>query len=143
MTLLQTALPTNPYLQSFPEYRQSMRNLMAHISKRETFFCRMRPLGDICKKRRKLFRLSKNDIISNCSTDSPVTPIVSGEPPVDAKFNCAYFRREAFFCRMRPFGDICKKRRKLFRLSKNDITSNCSTNSPVTPIVSGVPQVDA
>src|SRR5215467_9514691 len=100
-------------------------------------------LGDICKKPRKLFRLSKNDINSNCSTDSTVGPIVSGVPPIDAKFNGAYFIREAFFCRMRPLGDICKKRRKLFRLSKNDITSNCSTDSPVTPLVSGVPPIDA
>src|SRR5215510_8614317 len=96
-------------------------------------------LGDICKKRRKLFRLSKNDIISNCSTDSPVTPIVSGVPPIDAQFNGAYF----IICRLLHLGDIWKKRRKLFRLSKNDITSNCSTDSPVTPIVSGVPPIDA
>src|SRR5215510_10841108 len=84
MTLIQTALPTHPYDRSFPGYNLSMRNLMAHISIREDFFCRMRPLGDICKKRRKLFRLSKNDITSNCSTDSPVTPIVSVVPPIDA-----------------------------------------------------------
>src|SRR5215510_532935 len=103
-----------------------MRNLMAHISLREAFFCRMLHLGDICKKRRKLFRLSKNDIISNCSTDSPVTPIVSGVPPFDA-----YFRR------------YLQKTEKIISSFKNDITSNCSTDSPVTPIVSGVPPNDA
>src|SRR5215510_4311089 len=103
----------------------------------------MRPLGDICKKRRKLFRLTKNDITSNYSTVSPVTPIVSGVPPIDAQFNGAYFIKRGLFRRMRPLGDICKKRRKLFRPSKNDITSNCSTDSPVTPLVSGVPPIDA
>ena len=84
MTLIQTALWTQPKVRSFPEYHLSMRNLMAHITQREAFFCRMRPLGDISKKRRKLFRLSKNHITSNCSTDSPVTPIVAGVPPIDA-----------------------------------------------------------
>src|SRR5215510_14782786 len=103
----------------------------------------MRPLGDICKKRRKLFRLSKNDITSNCSTDSPVGPIVSGVPRIDAQFNGAYFIKRGLFCRMLHLGDICKKRRELYRLSKNDITSNRSTDSPVTAIVSGVPPVDA
>src|SRR5215510_13087827 len=100
-------------------------------------------LGDNCKKRRKLFRLSKNDINSNCSTDSPIGPIVSVVPPIDAYFNDAYFIKRRLFCRMRPLGDICKKRRKLFLFSKNDIISNCSTDSPVTPIVSGVPPIDA
>src|SRR5215510_162077 len=97
MTLIQTALPTQPQDRSFPEYNLSMRNLMAHISYREVFFCRMRPLGDICKKRRNLFRLSKNNITSNCSTDSPVGPIVSGVPRIDAQFNGAYFIKRGHF----------------------------------------------
>src|SRR5215510_3593235 len=120
-----------------------MQNLMAHISYREDFFCRMRPLGDICKKRRKLFRLSKNDIISNCSTDSPVTRIVSVVPPIDAYFNGAYFIKRGLVVYDASFRRYLQKRRKLFRLSKNDINSNCSTDSPVTPIVSVVPPIDA
>src|SRR5215510_10042697 len=97
MTLFQTALPTHPWLQTFPEYHHWKRNLMAHISSREAFFCRMRPLGDSCKKRITLFRLSKNDIPSNCSTDSPVTPIVSGVPHIHAYFNGAYFIKRGLF----------------------------------------------
>src|SRR5215510_10058305 len=103
----------------------------------------MRPLGDICKKRRKLYRLSKNDIISNCSTDPPVLQLYPEYHQSMRNLMAHISEREAFFCRMLPLGDICKKRRKLFRLSKNDITSNCSTDSPVTPIVSGVPPIDA
>src|SRR5215510_11858731 len=103
----------------------------------------MRRLGDICKKRRKLFRVSKNDFTSNSSTDSTVAPIVSGIVPIDAYFNGEYFERGAFFRRMRRLGDICKKRRQLFRVSKNDFTSNCSTDSTVGPIVSGIVPIDA
>src|SRR5215510_3341422 len=56
----------------------------------------MRPLGDICKKRKKLFCLSKNYVTSNCSTLSPVGPIVYGIVPFDAHFNKAYFVRVPF-----------------------------------------------
>src|SRR5215510_4807071 len=103
----------------------------------------MRHLGDICKKRRKLFRVSKNDFTSNCCTDSTVEPIVSGIVPIDAYFNGEYFVKGAFFRRMRRLGDICKKRIKLFHVSKNDFTSNCSTDSTVAPIVSGIVPIDA
>src|SRR5215510_15159860 len=120
-----------------------MRTLMANISYRGAFFRRMRRLGDICKKRRQLFRVSKNDFISNCSTDPTVGPIVSGIVPIDAYFNGEYFVKGAFLRRMRRLGDICKKRRTLFRVSKNDFTSNCSTNSTVVPIVSGIVPIDA
>src|SRR5215510_2866939 len=103
----------------------------------------MRRLGDICKKRRKLFRVSKNDFTSNCSTTSTVAPIVSGIVPIDAHFNGKYFLKGAFFRRMRRLGDICKQLRKLFRVSKNDFTSNCSTDSTVEPIVSRIVPIDA
>src|SRR5215467_5527550 len=103
----------------------------------------MRRLGDICNKRKQLFRVSKNDFTSNCSTDSTVAPIVSRIAPMDAYFNGEYFVWVAFFRRMRRLGDICKKRRKLFRVSKNDFISNCSTDSTVAPIVSGIVPIDA
>src|SRR5215510_2914574 len=102
----------------------------------------MRLLGDICKKHRTLFRVSKNDFNSNCSTDSTVAAIVSGIVPIDAYFNGQYFLWGNFFRMMRRLGDICKKRRKLFRVSKNDFSSNCSTVSTVGPIVSGIVPVD-
>src|SRR5215510_12956030 len=120
-----------------------MRTLMANISKRGALFRRMRRLGDICKKQRKIFCVSKNDFIFNCSTVSTVALIVSGIVPIDAYFNGVYFVKGAFFRRMRRLGDICKKQRKLFRVSKNDFTSNCSTDSTVAPIVSGIVPVDA
>src|SRR5215510_1611553 len=103
----------------------------------------MRRLGDICKKRRKLFRVSKNDFTSNCSTDSTVAPFVSGIVPIDAYFNGEYFVDGCLFRRVRRLGDIFKKRRQLFRVSKNDFTSNCSTDSTVEPIVSGIVPIDA
>src|SRR5215510_4375186 len=90
-----------------------MRNLMAHISEREAFFCRMRPLGDICKKRRKLYCLSKNDITSNCSTDSPVGPIVSGVPRIDAQFNGAYFIKRGLFLYDASFRRYLQKTEKI------------------------------
>src|SRR5215510_10700630 len=120
-----------------------MRNLMAHISEREAFFCRMRPLGDICKKRRKLYCLSKNDITSNCSTDSPVGPIVSGVPRIDAQFNGAYFIKRGLFLWDASFRRYLQKTEKIISSFKNDFTSNCSTDSPVTPVVSGEPPLNA
>src|SRR5215510_4541559 len=79
---------------------------MIYISYRGAFFCRMRPLGDICKK---LFRLSKNDIISNCSTDSPVFENVSGVPPIDAKFIGEYFIKSDLFLLDASFRRYLKK----------------------------------
>src|SRR5215510_2917520 len=120
-----------------------MRALMANISLWDAFFRRMRLLGDISKKPRKLFRVSKNDLTSDCSTDSTVAPFVSGIVPIDAYFNGEYFEKGAFFRRMCLLVDICKKLRKLFRVSKNEFTSNCSTDSTVAPIVSCIVPIDA
>src|SRR5215510_869836 len=103
----------------------------------------MRRLADTCKKRRQLFRVTKNDFNSNCSTDSTVAPIVSGIVPIDAYLNGEYFVTGCLFRRMRRLGDICKTQRKLFRVLKNDFTSNCSTESTVAPIVSGIVPIDA
>src|SRR5215510_8757196 len=79
---------------------------------------------------------------SNCSTDSTVAPIVSGIVSIDAHFNGEYFVKGCLFRRMRRLENICKKRRKLFRVSKNNFTSNCSTDSTVAPIVSGIVPID-
>src|SRR5215510_6108074 len=103
----------------------------------------MRRLGDIYKKQRTLNRVSKNDFISNCSTDSIVPPIVSGRVPINAYINGEYFVKGCLFRRMRLLGDICKKPRKLFRVSKTDFISNCSTDSTIAPIVSGIVPIDA
>src|SRR5215510_8723181 len=103
----------------------------------------MRTLGDICKKTEKIISSFKKCHYFNSSPNSPVAPIVSRIPPFDGPFNGEYFIKRGLFCRMRPLGDICKKPRKLFRLSKNVIISNCSTDLPVAPIVSGITPVDA
>src|SRR5215510_11656388 len=100
-------------------------------------------LGDICKKRRKLFRLSKNHTTSYCSTDSPVGPIVSGVPRIDAQFNGAYYIKRCLFLYDASFRRYLQKTEKIISSFKNDITSNCCTDSPVTQIVSGVPPIDA
>src|SRR5215510_8884321 len=103
----------------------------------------MRRLGDICKKRRILFRVSKNDFTSNCSTDSTVAPILSGIVPSDAYFNGEYFVKGCLFPYDASFRRYLQKPGQLFRVSKNDFTSNCSTDSTVAPIVSGIVPPDA
>jgi len=95
------------------------------------------------QKTRKVFCFSKNDVISNCSTDSPVAPILLKMPPIDAYINDEHIITGEFFCRMRPLCDIRNKPRKVFCLSKNDVTSNCSTDSTVSPIFLKLPPIDA
>src|SRR5215510_3702294 len=98
-------------------------------------------LGDICKKRRKLFRLSKNDINSNCSTDSPVGPIVSGVRPIDAKFNDAYLKKRGLFLQDASFRRYLQKTENiissfkkrhylklLYRLTRNSNRFRSTTN---------------
>src|SRR5215475_5712895 len=57
----------------------------------------MRPLRDILKKPIKVFCLSKNDINSNYSTESPVAPIVLEMLLIDAQFNDLFFYKEGTF----------------------------------------------
>src|SRR5215475_10727488 len=95
------------------------------------------------QKTRKVFCFSKNDVISNCSTDSPVAPILLKMPPIDAYINDEHIITGEFFCRMGPLCDIRKKRRKVFCLSKNDVILKRSTDSPVARILFKLPPIDA
>jgi len=118
ITLFQTALLPHLLDQSVPSYHHSSRNLMTNISSRGHFFCMMRRLGDICKKRRIVFCFQKITLIQ----------IALLTHLLDQSFSSYYHSarngmshisyRGAFFCTMRPLGDICKKRRKYFVFKK-------------------------
>src|SRR5215510_8802837 len=85
---------------------------MTHISERGAMFRRMRPLGDICKKQRKVVCVSQNYVTSNCCTDSPVAPIFSVILPIDAKRNDAYFVKRGLFLWDASFRSYLQKTEK-------------------------------